>query len=130
MPLAYCIHAILALSPITALVWSLQRPIDAAAERALIVIACLLITPFSLFYDMVIVAMPLAWMLSAWRERGFPPWSKLVLLAVLLAPLEHLLYRPLPFGLPALVLFGIFLLRLVPVPTRPHLLTWHAAHAA
>ncbi len=76
-----------------------------AAERSLTVLACLMMTPFLLFYDMLILAIPLAWMLREWIDCGFPPWSKLVLVLVFCAPMAWLMYSPIPFGQPALLLF-------------------------
>jgi hypothetical protein len=107
---AYALHGLVAVSSVCALVWSLRQPIGAAAERSLIVIACLLISTFSLHYDMVLIALPLAWMFQDWQRVGFPPWSKLVLCLVFLAPITYPL-DPLPFGLPILLLLGWFLLR-------------------
>jgi hypothetical protein len=107
---AYALQGLVAVSSVCALIWALRQPIGAAAERSLIVIACLLISPFSLHYDMVLIALPLAWMLQHWQRAGFPPWSKLVLCLVFLAPITYPLH-PLAFGLPILLLFGWFLVR-------------------
>jgi hypothetical protein len=109
---AYALHGLVALSAVCILFWALRQPIGAAAERSLIVIVCLLISPYSLHYDMVLLALPLAWMFQEWRQDGFPPWSKLVLCLVFLAPI--IFYLPLatlPFGFPALLLFGWLLVR-------------------
>ena len=111
---AYALQGLVALSAVCTLIWALRQPIGAAAERSLIVIASLLISPFSLHYDMVLVAFPLAWMFREWKRDGFPPWSKLVLCLVFLAPMidyAPIIYNlpflhPLPFGLPALLLFS------------------------
>src|SRR5262249_16615050 len=127
---AYAIHAGVAMLTVSGLILAVRRPISTAMQRSLIVIACLLITPFSFFYDMVIVALPLAWMLSEWQKQGFPSWSKLVLVAVFLTPALHLLCGPLPFGLPMLLLFGALLLRLVPAVRGPSAFAWLATRAA
>jgi hypothetical protein len=109
---AYALQGLVAVSSVCALIWALRQPIGAAAERSLIVIACLLITPFSLHYDMVLIALPLAWMFQDWQRAGFPPWSKLVLCLAFLAPIIYFpLFHPVPFGLPTLLLFGWFLVR-------------------
>ena len=116
---AWAVHGLGALCAVFFLIWSLRQPISAAAERSIIVLACLLITPFSLFYDMLIVALPLAWMLREWQSAGFPPWSKLVLCLVFLAPMvlyAPIIYNftfvgPLPFGPAAILLFSWLLVR-------------------
>ena len=69
-------------------------------------------TPFVLHYDMVILALPLAWMLREWIDSGFPPWSRPLLLAVFCAPAAYL-WTPVPFGLPVALLFGGYLVWLV-----------------
>jgi hypothetical protein len=129
VPAAYALHSLTALTAISALIWAQRQQTGAAAERALIVIACLLITPFSLFYDMVILALPLAWMLCEWRLHGFPPWSKLLLCAVLLAPAVHLFCGPGPFALPILLVFGAYILRRVPITRNAPAFSWHGASA-
>jgi hypothetical protein len=116
---AYALQGLVALLAVCTLIWALRRPIGAAAECSLIVIACLLISPFSLHYDMVLLALPLAWMFREWQADGFPPWSKLVLCLVFLAPMidyAPIIYdlpflHPLPFGLPALLLLSWLLVR-------------------
>ncbi|MCP1834175.1 hypothetical protein J2R76_002512 [Bradyrhizobium sp. USDA 4532] len=117
---AYVLHGIFALCAVCALVWTLRKPINAAAERSIILLACLLITPFLLFYDMLIMALPLAWMLREWQDGGFPPWSKLVLCAVFFAPMLFYLpivynlssfLGPMTFGPPFVLLFGWVLVR-------------------
>jgi hypothetical protein len=107
---AYALQGLVAVTSVGALIWALRQPIGAAAERSLIVIACLLIPPYSFHYDMVLIALPLAWMFQGWQRDGFPPWSKLVLCLVFLAPIIYPLH-PLPFGLPILLLFDWLLVR-------------------
>lgn len=116
---AFLIHGLAALAVVGALVWTLRQKIGAAAERSIIALACLLITPFSLFYDMLIMALPLAWMLREWQKTGFSAWSKAVISLAFLAPMVF--YLPviygfsigtsLPYGAPIAALFGWFLVR-------------------
>jgi hypothetical protein len=109
---AYILHGIVALAAAGVLVWVSRKQTGTAVERSMIVIAGLLMTPFSLHYDSLLLALPLVWMLKDWRERRFPPWSKLVLCIVFFAPALALV--PLAFGVPTLLLFGWLLLREVP----------------
>ncbi|NEU97301.1 glycosyltransferase family 87 protein [Bradyrhizobium uaiense] len=116
---AYVIHGLAALGMVCVLIWMLRQKISAAAERSIIVLACLLVTPFSLFYDMLILALPLAWMLREWLKVGFPAWSKMVLGVTFLAPMVFYLpvlyqlsaVQPLPFGAPVIILFCWLLVR-------------------
>ena len=109
---AYILQGFVALAAVCALVWVSRRKIGTAVERSMIVIAGFLMTPFSLHYDSLLFALPLVWMLNEWRERRFPPWSKLVLCIVFFAPALALV--PVPFGVPTLLLFSWLLLREVP----------------
>jgi len=116
---AFVIHGLAALGMVCVMVWMLRRNISTAAERSIIVLACLLITPFSLFYDMLIMALPLAWMVREWLKVGFPAWSKLVVGVTFLAPMVFYLpvlyqlsvVKPLPFGAPVIILFCWLLVR-------------------
>jgi hypothetical protein len=107
---AYAVQGIVAALAVYILIMARCRGVSAAMERSLIVVASLLMTPFLLFYDMLILIVPLAWMLREWTDRGFPPWSKLVLLLTFCAPIASwLTLAPRPFGLPAMLLFGGYL---------------------
>jgi hypothetical protein len=116
---AYILNSLGALCIVCALIWTLRQPTSPAAERSVIVLACLLISPFSLFYDMLIMGLPLAWMLHEWQKDGFPAWSKMVLGLVFLAPMIFYLpiiyglsfWGPLPYGPPIALLFGWSLVR-------------------
>jgi len=109
IPGAYAVQALIAGIAVCALLWVQRRSPSAALERSCICLASLLMTPFVLHYDMVLLALPLAWMLREWLDRGFPAWSKPVLLAVFCAPAAYL-WTPVPFGLPAALLLGGYLL--------------------
>ena len=118
VPAAYALQGALALGVAGGLVWALRQRPGADTERALTVIACLLLSPFVLTYDMAIALAPVAWMVRAWRAGGFPAGSRLALGLVYLAPLVFGLsvifgvrgLNAFPFGLPMLLPFGGFLL--------------------
>jgi hypothetical protein len=107
---AYTIHFAVAAGSLAAVVWAWQINAFAATQRSLIVLATLLTTPFLLHYDLLIVALPLAWMCREWTDRGFPPWSKVMMIAVLLAPIPYMLRGPTSFGPPVLLLFDASLI--------------------
>jgi Glycosyltransferase family 87 len=117
---AYIVQGVAAALAIFMLIQAQRQGVSAATERSLIVLAGLLMTPFLLFYDMIILVLPLAWMLREWSDRGFRPWSKLVLLLVFCAPIGVLAFGPMQFGLLALLLFGGYLVWFVPAPSRGH----------
>jgi hypothetical protein len=119
---SYAIQVVVAAASACALIWACRRRVSAAMERSLIVLASMVTTPFLLHYDMLLVALPLAWMLREWLDRGFPPWSKLVLLLVFWMPIGFWLDKPVPLGLASLLLFGAYLLWSASQPPRsaPH----------
>jgi alpha-1,2-mannosyltransferase len=65
---------------------SRTRP-GAAAEIAALAAAACLATPFLLDYDLMLLAVPLAWVASLATTNGFRPWEKLLLAGAFLLPL-------------------------------------------
>jgi len=63
-----------------------KRP-GAAAEGATLATASLLASPFLLDYDLMILAIPLAWIVRAARQSRWLPWEKSALFAVYITPL-------------------------------------------
>ncbi len=63
-----------------------RRP-GAHAEWALAIAASLLCTPFLLPYDLVLLALPIAWVTAEAQCTGWHPWEKIVLLTAYLLPL-------------------------------------------
>jgi hypothetical protein len=53
---------------------------------ASLVSATLITTPYLLSYDLMLAAVPMAWLFSQARRTGFLPWEKLVLLAAFVLP--------------------------------------------
>lgn len=115
-----------------ALAWALQAGLSAAvlafaalavrrrpggmAEVAVIAAAAMLVSPFLLDYDLVVTAVPLAWLLAAGARSGFLPWERLLLLLLFLWPLFARMAAEatrLPLAVAAgLVLFALVLRRL------------------
>ena len=78
---------------------------------ALCVTGTFLATPFALDYDLTLLALPLAVLVTSARRDGFLPWEKLVLLAAFILPL---MVRPLGMlHVPAAPLVLVALLALV-----------------
>lgn len=85
--LAYALQivvAILALCLLVRVAWGQPEPV---AEGALLVLSAMLCTPFLLDYDLVCLALPLAWITSQAQRTGWFAWEKIVLLAAYLLPL-------------------------------------------
>ncbi|MGO9429095.1 glycosyltransferase family 87 protein [Rhodoblastus sp.] len=79
--LAYVLQAALAGVVACALVATLRKCADPLTQGALIATAALLVTPFLLDYDLTLLALPLALLLSRALATGFLPYEKIILLA-------------------------------------------------
>lgn len=106
---AYALQAALTLAVAGALAWASWRRRYNLALAAAMLTGALLVTPFVLDYDMVLLAFPLIYMTAS----GFRPWEKLVCLLTFIAPTFA---RPLAMeaGIPImpLVLAALFVLLL------------------
>jgi alpha-1,2-mannosyltransferase len=56
-------------------------------ETPLMVLACLLTSPFLLDYDLMLMALPMAWVFAQAMRTGFLPYEKIVLFAAFILPL-------------------------------------------
>ena len=81
------------------------------SEKAAVAVAALLVTPYVLDYDMLLIAPAIAFLVADGLEKGFRPYEKAILAASFVAPLAA---RPaaqvlhLPLGLIVmLALFGL-----------------------
>ena len=63
-----------------------RRP-GAAAEGAALAAAACLATPFLLDYDLMVLAVPMAWVAARGEQSGYWPWEKLVLAGAFALPL-------------------------------------------
>ncbi|WP_157405631.1 glycosyltransferase family 87 protein [Asticcacaulis benevestitus] len=84
---AYAGHALIAL---TGLTWSVfiirrYRP-DALSLGALLVSVTLLLSPFLVNYDLMLLALPLAWLIVQGAHQRFRPWEKMVCVGLYLLP--------------------------------------------
>jgi len=92
-------------------IWAIVRARGRRRERAIIVLAGLLTTPFVLDYDYLVLAFPLVWLLKDWAARGFPPWGRCMLLVQYLLPVSLFVYPPAHLMWAGAVGFLIFLSR-------------------
>jgi len=67
-------------------VWAWRQPVSPALQRAALVTAGLLATPYLYNYDLVLLILPLAWLGWHGAEHGWLPGEKLMLLLAWLAP--------------------------------------------
>jgi alpha-1,2-mannosyltransferase len=85
--LAYALQAAAALlaAGFVAFVW-LKR-ISLPVRAATLLTATLLAVPLSLFYDLMLAAIAMLWLIRAGRETGYLPWEKLAFGSVVLVAL-------------------------------------------
>jgi hypothetical protein len=87
VPLAYAAQAAAAALTLAILVRAINRRTSLPGAIAATAAATLIATPWSLDYDLVILAGPLAWTAAQAVRTGWLPWEKLTLLAAYLLPL-------------------------------------------
>ncbi len=87
IPFAYCLQAVGAAAAVSALYVLHRRAFRSAAEPAVVVCACLIASPFLLDYDLMLLAIPLAWLTDQGLRSGFRPFEKTVALCGYGAPL-------------------------------------------
>jgi hypothetical protein len=85
---AYAVQGVVALAAAVALAAVARRR---RGEIAALVAATLLATPFSLHYDFVALAVPLAWLLAEAERTGWRAWEKTLLGLVWLWPVVALI---------------------------------------
>ena len=86
LTLAYGLQIAATLGVCAALVALQRRAFRCAAEGPAMVAAALLASPFLLDYDLVLLAIPLAWIARDSLREGFLAWEKTILLAAFVLP--------------------------------------------
>jgi hypothetical protein len=88
-------------------VFARRHPRSPALGPVLIA-ATLLVSPYLLDYDLVLAAVPLAWLLQEGQASGFRPWEKAGMLAAYVLPLvSRLLAMQLGVAIAPFVLAGL-----------------------
>lgn len=90
--LAWAVQCLVSLAALAAVLSVSRRKPGAGAEGATMAAAACLASPFLLDYDLMLLAIPLAWVAARAERGGYLPWEKLILLAAFVLPL---LARPL-----------------------------------
>jgi alpha-1,2-mannosyltransferase len=85
--LAYGLQAIAALGAAGVVAVASRARAGGLAEGAVLACATLLASPFLLDYDLMILAIPMAWIVREARRTGFFPWEKTALFAAFVLPL-------------------------------------------
>lgn len=118
---AYAVQFIVTALTALAVIWAWRSTADSAIKASVLCVAVLLSPPYLLDYDLVVLALPIAFIVAIGARAGFQPWERLALLAAWLLPLVSrgvgasigMQFAPLALGAILLVL-----LRRVPAPKR------------
>jgi len=112
---AYALQAVLGVSVAVLTVWLWRQRIDYALKAAGLVTGTLLVTPYMVDYDFVILGLALAWMVALGLDKGFLPWEKSALAFAWTVPFVARLFAMLtyvPIGLIAMgVVFALIVRR-------------------
>ena len=79
-PIAYALQGIVALSAVIAVVWIWSRKVIFPLKASALALAILLATPYAFEYDLVILALPLAWLAWEGFSTGWLPGEQTILL--------------------------------------------------
>jgi Glycosyltransferase family 87 len=114
VPLAYAIQgtATLVFAMATAWLWHGKAPYPLKAAG--LCLAAILATPYTLDYDMMVLAPAIAFLAADGMARGFGPWEKTALAALWLVPLVARTVPQLtliPLGVPAMLAMFVLILR-------------------
>jgi len=113
--LAYAIQGAITLAVAAALVWLWRSRESFALKAAALCLAAILATPYSLDYDLMVLAPAIAFLAIDGLRRGFGPWEKSALAFLWVAPLIARGFAQvtfIPLGVIAmLVVFGLILRR-------------------
>ncbi|MSO67433.1 MAG: DUF2029 domain-containing protein [Pseudolabrys sp.] len=113
--LAYAMQAAVTILAAAALVWLWRSRTAFPLKAAALIVGCVLATPYSLDYDLMLLAPAIAYLAIDGLRRGFGPWEKTVLAALWIVPLVARSmpeFTLIPLAVPVMLLaFGLLLRR-------------------
>jgi hypothetical protein len=114
IPLAYAVQIAVTLAVAGGLAWLWRSRAAFPIKAAALAIGTILATPYSIDYDLMLLAPAIAFLAAAGMQHGFRPWEKSLLAALWLVPI---LTRPvaqttlIPLAVPAMLAAFVWLLR-------------------
>jgi hypothetical protein len=112
--LAYALQGAVTLALAATLAWLWRSRAGFAIKAAALIIGCVLATPYSLDYDLMLLAPAIAYLAADGMARGFSPYEKTMLAALWIVPLIARSvpeYTWIPLAVPAMALAFVLLLR-------------------
>ena len=106
IPVAYALQAMTIVTLSAALAWLWRSAAAYPLKAAALCLAAILATPYSLDYDMMVLAPAIAFFAVDGFARGFSPWEKTILAGVWLVPLVARSVAEIsliPLGVPAML---------------------------
>ena len=122
VPLAYAVQGAVSAAVIGGTAWAWRSACDRDLKAALLIVATLLASPHVLDYDLVILALAIAFTVSAGLAGGFRDYEVSLLAAVWIVPLLSRSvagFTAVPVGLLAMLAFYVFALRTALSNRRP-----------
>jgi len=122
VPLAYAAQIVVTLFVAVALVWLWRSRAAFTLKAAALAIGTILATPYSLDYDLMLLAPAIAFLAVDGLTRGFAPYEKTVLAALWLVPLVARSIAQtalIPLAVPLMLLCFLLLLRRAMNETHP-----------
>ncbi|MBV9556611.1 MAG: DUF2029 domain-containing protein [Pseudolabrys sp.] len=114
VPLAYTLQGMASIAVAAALIWLWRRPVPFAWQAAALLIGTVLATPYSLDYDLMLLAPAIAFLAADGMTRGFAMWEKTLLALLWIVPLVARTVAEttlIPLAVPAMLTVFVFLLR-------------------
>lgn len=84
---AYLVQIVVAVLVAASVVWIWRQKIQFELKAAALATAIPLVSPYIIYYDLVVLALPIAWLALEARRTGFLPYEKSLLVVAWLLPL-------------------------------------------
>lgn len=85
--LAYAAQGAVAIAVAAAVIYVWRKPVSMTVKGATLVTASVMATPYVLDYDLIVLALPIAWLAAEARKTAFLPWEKATLFAAFVLPI-------------------------------------------
>jgi hypothetical protein len=127
VPLTYAVQGAVTVVLAAALLWLWRSDASYRLKAAALTIAAIVATPYSLDYDLVVLATAIAFLAADGMSRGFAPWQKSAVAFLWFMPLiartvaEQTL---IPLGVPAMLIVFALILRRAWAESG---IVWHSA---
>lgn len=110
--------------------WIWRKPVALQLKCAMLIVGALLITPYVLDYDLVLLAAPIAWMAMEGLRSRFLPWERTILMLAWVTPMWSrwiAMFYSIPLGPVVLSLLLIAIVRramTIPITNEETVVSW------